>query len=100
MEESIRGAAGIPPTTLEGILGYVTERRPPGHFLQAVLENNLREAFARADDSNAAAMRAIVGFLYNEVPSFVWGSPEKVSSWLGSTKPHLVKRDGCWAVLP
>ena len=54
----------------------------PGSFLTAVLSNDLREAFARADDENAALMHSWVKFLYNYAPSGSWGSPEKFSAWL------------------
>ncbi len=71
----------IPETTRETIDAFVTTGRPMGHFCTAVMENNLREAFARADEHNAAAMRHIVAYLWNEVPDAAWGSPEKVRAW-------------------
>jgi hypothetical protein len=52
-----------------------------GDFLRAVLENNLTEAFGRADDGNARTLHAIVAYVYNELPSPSHGSPEKVKAW-------------------
>ena len=72
----------IPPATLAGITAYVEHHRPPGGFLRAVLENDLREAFGRADSENTRAMGEIVAYLYNHVPSLCWGSAAKVEAWL------------------
>ena len=71
-----------PQRTLDGIRRYVNDRIPPGHFLTAVLSNDLRGAFSRADDENRAAMFAIVSYCYNEIPGACWGSPEAVGEWL------------------
>ncbi len=56
----------------------------PGEFLSAVLSNNLREAFGRADDINQARMFDIVQYCYNEIPSPCWGSPEAMRTWKGT----------------
>lgn len=50
--------------------------------MRAVLENNLTEAFGRADMDNREAMFDIVQYCYNELPFVCWGSKEKVSKWL------------------
>ena len=61
---------------------YLLDGIPPGHFLTAVLSNDLTEAFARADDGNAARMHDWVRFFYCYAPRGSWGSPAKVSAWL------------------
>lgn len=61
---------------------YVDHRIPTGGFLEAVLSNDLREAFGRADIQNRYLMFDIVSYLYSEVPSACWGSPERVKNWL------------------
>ena len=71
----------IPEITRESIDAWVEDARPTGGFLRAVLSNDLREAFARADYDNSAAMHDIVSYLYNECPSMCWGSPERVAEW-------------------
>ena len=65
--------AGVERYLLHGISG--------GSFLNAVLENDLVGAFARADDMNSAAMHNWVEWLYNSCPSNAWGSPEIVRDW-------------------
>lgn len=74
----------IPQHTKYQIDEYVKDRMPPGGFLNAVLSNNLMEAFVRADDNNAFHMKAILTYLYNDTPAACWGSPEKVNEWLNS----------------
>ena len=61
---------------------YVNDRIPTGGFLRAVLENNLKEAFGRADEEAVVQMKEIVAYCYNQIPCNCWGSPEKVSAWL------------------
>ena len=72
----------IPEHTKGGIDRYVNYHIPTGDFLYAVLTNNLKESFARADDENIKNMFDIVKYCYNEIPSECWGSPEKVKNWL------------------
>lgn len=73
----------IPPITLDSLRLYIEERRHTGSFLEAVLSNDLREACNRADTDNARALFDLVAYLHNRCPSGCWGSPEKVSQWLG-----------------
>ena len=67
----------------DGIDRYVKDHCPPGSFLRAVLENDLKESFGRADEDNIRDMFEIVSYCYNEIPIACWGSPEKVKQWLG-----------------
>ena len=72
----------VPKCMRDGLLRYLEERIEPGQCLRAILENNLHEAFSRADDEVMENMHAIVAYLYNEAPSPSWGSPAKVTAWL------------------
>ena len=65
---------------------YLNHGIMPGSFMTAVLENNLREAFGRADIDNEANLKNIVGYIYNHLPSNSWGSPERVCEYLNSLK--------------
>lgn len=79
------------PASIEAALTrYVEGRIPPGGFLRAVLENNLKRACELADHTNQLALFAIVSYIYNEIPANAWGSPEAVRAWLASTpEPSL-----------
>lgn len=72
----------VPPHMWGAVERYYLNGIPPGSFLQAVLSNNLMEAFNRADDENAANMRQWCRFLYNYVPYMSYGSPEHYELWL------------------
>lgn len=61
---------------------YLNNGIMPGSFLTAVLENNLCEAFGRADICNEHNMKNIVGYVYNHLPSNAWGSKERVTTYL------------------
>ena len=76
----------MPCITKKSLDRYAEKRIPTGGFLKAVLENDLQQAFARADNSNYIALRAIVRYVYNHLPADCWGSPEKVKAWLDKDK--------------
>lgn len=59
---------------------------PHGHFVNAVLENNLMEAYGRADLLSLQAIPSIVMFLANEMPGGAYGSPKRVASWISSAR--------------
>lgn len=71
-----------PPEVMERLQRYVINGIEPGDFLLVVLENNLVEAFRRADCVNAAAMHAIVAYCYNNLPALCWGNKSRVTAWL------------------
>ena len=71
----------IPPKIRKALDRWANEGTPVGHFVTAVLENNLSDAVARADEDSLAALHSIVGYVYNELPSPCWGSPEKTKAW-------------------
>ena len=70
------------PKTLEGLIQYRDQKRPPGDFLTAVLENDLLEAVRLADPENAEDLAEIVVWCVWELPLSSWGSPIKVAAWL------------------
>jgi hypothetical protein len=71
----------IKKDTLDTLDNFVNRGWPPGSFCQAVLENNLMEAFGRADEENREALFWICDYVYNELPMGCHGSPEKVARW-------------------
>lgn len=73
----------IRPEIIESLWMYVVNRIETGGFLRAVLSNDLKEAAGRGDHINVRMLNEIVTYIYMELPSRCWGSPEKVAQWLG-----------------
>ena len=71
----------ISPLTIANLHRWISHGIPPGHFLTAVLSNDLRTALARADDENGRALPDIVKWIDNHAPPACWGSPAAVSRW-------------------
>ena len=72
----------IKQNTIDTLNNYVTKGWEPGSFCRAVLENNLMQAFGRADKENRATLFEICSYVYNELPIACHGSEEKVRNWL------------------
>lgn len=72
----------IPAHMHDGLILYLVHRRRPGHFLTAILSNDLAGAANRADAENQAALFAYAYFLYNYAPRTAWGSREAVRTYL------------------
>ena len=71
------------PTWIRGsLIRYYDDHIPVGHFLTAVLSNDLFGAMARADQRNRANLHNICQFIYNNFPVGTYGTPEKVKAWL------------------
>jgi len=74
--------SGVPAHDHGGLKRWILYGVKPGHFLTAVIENDLREAYGRADEANTMAMRDIMRFFYNDAPSSCWGSPAACKEWI------------------
>ena len=82
---------------------YMEEGRHPGRdsFLEAVLENNLIQAFMRADEINFENMRQWAFFMYQCIPRMARGSRENVIDWCEVQSMFVkmaaqnVRPDGC-----
>ena len=81
----------IPEHMRHGMKLYLDAGIMPGGFLTAVLHNNLIDAFRYADDINMAALRDWAQFIYWEIPSQAWGSPEKVEKWCETRRKEIIK---------
>lgn len=75
----------------QSIIRYIRNGSPGGHFLNAVLKNDLKEACNRADDDNRGQIYEIVKFLYNRVPQVIWGGETKFQDWI---RAHQLWRAG------
>lgn len=73
----------IPEAVYDDIMAYVQKGQPlgEGSFVEALIFNNLVEAFRRADDRTRAAMHSIVAFVYNDLPSACFGSRAVALAW-------------------
>ena len=76
----------LPLHIRDGVKRYIEHGARPGHFLTAVIRNNLSETVGRADDVNLGRLHDIVSFFYNEAPGPCWGSPEKMAAWMKARK--------------
>ena len=72
----------IPQRFIGSLKRYSEAKIPCGHFLTAILENDLLDTINRADEDAIKIIPELVKYVYNELPMECWGSPEKVKSWL------------------
>lgn len=75
-------ALRIPEHCQSWLLDYLRYGIQPGGFLLAVLSNDLKDACARADETNQRALYDYIYVLYNDAPSDAWGSPAHVTAWI------------------
>ena len=84
----------IPNYMMGAIERYIDHRIPPGHFLTAVITNNLSDAVAYADDENIRNIPAFVGYFYNVAPSLCWGSRKAMNKWLAGKERDYFDAEG------
>ena len=84
----------LPEHCRDGMRLYVEHGIMPGSFMTAVLENNLVEAFAHADDINIHRMFDYANFLYNELPGNAWGSSAIVLAWAEARRAEREAKNG------
>lgn len=71
----------IPEHMHDAVRLYVERGISGGSFLNAVLQNKLVDAYQRADEANAAAMRGWAQFLHWHMPGDCWGNKIAVDDW-------------------
>jgi len=74
-------------SAIDSIRLYVTRGIDPGDQLTAMLRNDLRDSFGRADHNRVMVLHQILSFLYNDIPGGCWGSMEKVDAWMALQQP-------------
>lgn len=67
---------------IKSLLSYINDRTPGGHFVNALLRNDLKGVFYNADSENSELVRDYVRFLYNYAPEKCWGSKDKFDAWV------------------
>ena len=72
----------INPLLAEGLARYLDHGIPTGSFLQAVLSNDLFDAFQRADHENQHNMLGVVQYIYDNLPIGAYGSPGSYTEWI------------------
>lgn len=75
------GTCGIPEYMHGAIIAFYEDGWPPGDFLNAVINNDLRGAVIRADDKNINRLKNYVLWFYNNAPSGTWGFAGAVKKW-------------------
>lgn len=79
------------PVYMHGALArYIIYGLPPGGFLIAILENDLKGAVLRADTNNKEYLVEWVTFIINEIPANSQGSPEIVEAWMTSRREDSI----------
>lgn len=69
---------------IESLDRYRLHKIPTGSFLRAVLENDLTEALSRADAESLENLKEIHMYIYNRLPSDIWGSRSAVVGHLNN----------------
>jgi hypothetical protein len=95
----------IPERMRGGVIRYVEQGIPPGHFLQALFEDSLVGAVKQADSENVRLLREYADLLSNQCPALCWGSPGDYRQWIGrggingndKHEPLPVHQWGRWA---
>jgi hypothetical protein len=65
----------------EAFVRYVIHGVIPGHFLQAVIANDLFDAVCRADYTSSGILTALVRLVHNEFPTPAHGSRKAIKEW-------------------
>ena len=72
----------IPEDMIEAIRAYVVEGQALGHFLYALMTNDLNAALARADTYTKLILPTYVMYVHWQLPACCHGSAEKVKAWM------------------
>jgi len=86
----------LPARAVESLTRWIERGQlPSSGFLGAVLRNDLCDACARADSTNAGLLRVYMAWLSKVAPSVCWGSPAKVDAWVRfhAGTPDQAERD-------
>lgn len=83
------GYEHIPERMRFGMTAYVNQGLVPGHFLTAIICNDLKETVARADYENETLISLYVRWFYNVAPAPCWGSPAKMQTWINERRETL-----------
>jgi len=71
----------IPSHMMAAMKQYVSHGMVSSDFLKAVIDNDLKQAVATADDLNVSIIHLYVRWFYNRAPALCWGSPLNRTAW-------------------
>lgn len=71
----------LSPVVLRRLEEFRDSGADPGHFVGAILRNDLLGACRHADDRNAWLLPIYVTWCANELPSMSWQSQAQVDAW-------------------
>ncbi len=92
LEDGAAGWAQIPNQAMEeGLRRYLEHGVIPGQFLQALLANDLRDFYARADDHNAGIGHKWLMWLHWQFPANAWGSREAIQTYSSERKAEIAE---------
>ncbi len=78
----------IPARTKDTIDNYVGKGLRPGHFVSAMLANDLKGACGAADNINRCYIFEICSYIYNEIPHQAQGSYQAIDDWIAMIEEH------------
>ena len=69
------------PDLEEEVTRYIVSGTLPNPFLRAILCNDLRETYFRADHNNIKLIYEWVTWWWGNAPAQCWGSSDKMRGW-------------------
>ena len=72
----------LPEPFKEEVRKYVEEGIETGSFLKYILENDLFRTMMFAHLDNQECIKDVVLWIWNQLPSETYGTPDKVNKWL------------------
>lgn len=83
---------GLPEYMWQGVEDYLMRGWEPGGFLTAVITNDLKGAFSRADMTNEHLIKEWVQFMYWHMPAISQGDRESMEFWMNKVAEENVDR--------
>jgi hypothetical protein len=74
------------PHMKDAVRRYIESRIPPGHFLTAIITNDLRGAVQYGDQENLKNLAEWARFFYNEVPAIAWGDHDTFMEYINDVE--------------
>lgn len=85
--------AAIPESTKYALTQWAIRAQKPGSFVEAVLRNDLHDAFDKADTGNLVALQLIVSWVHCELPTDAWLAPNRLRADRPAPRDRLSYRE-------